>query len=164
MMQFLLWLEHSALADLIRQSLYPWIQIVHIVSFSLTVGAIALLDLRLLGWFKGLPILEFTRGPIRLAHLSFCVVLLSGFLLFLTHPSVLVLNSAFQLKLLLILVVRANARLVHRRIMSAAEPRLAQSATPKKPQSVKISIKVLAVGSLLLWLGIIACGRMIAYV
>ena len=154
-MNFLIWLEHSALAHLMRQSLYPWIQIVHIVSFSITVGAIGILDLRLLGCFHDLPVIGLMKGPLRLAHASFCVVVGSGLLLFITQPSVLVFNPAFQLKLLLIVMAGMNG-IGLQRVLRLVEQ--------KRSRFRKGAAKSLALVSLLLWLSILACGRMIAYV
>jgi hypothetical protein len=80
-MEVLVWLENSSIAQLVRQSLYPLAQIVHILSFSLLVGAIAIFDLRLLGYARRLPIYELAKSNLPLARIGFVFVLISGIFL-----------------------------------------------------------------------------------
>ena len=55
---FLGWLGSTPLADAMRTSqwLYPSIEIFHIAGFTLLVGAVAMFDLRVLGWSRSLPV------------------------------------------------------------------------------------------------------------
>jgi hypothetical protein len=156
-MDALLSLEESALADLVRGTLYAWIQITHIASFSILVGMIALIDLRLLGYFSRLPLMELLSGPLRLAHFSFGMVMVSGCLLFTAQPTVLVNNPAFQLKLLLILAAGVNATVLHQLLLRGVK-------TQEQIYQHKALVRSIALISLGLWFTILACGRMIAYV
>ena len=62
-------IERSALATAMRQELwlYPAVEILHIVGFVILVGSIAMLDLRLLGLSRELPVRRlaghFCPGP-----------------------------------------------------------------------------------------------------
>jgi hypothetical protein len=155
-MDLLLWLDRSGLAQLVRQSLYPFIQIVHITSFAVLVGAVAIFDLRLLGYFPKLPVFEMAKSLLPLARHSFGFVTLSGFLLFSAQPTVLAANPAFQLKLLLIIAAGVNAVTFH------VGPFRSMKRW-KHHAKVPTSARIIAALSLSLWIAVIACGRMIAY-
>jgi hypothetical protein len=155
-MDWLLWLENSELAQMVRQSFYPLIQIVHILSFSMLFGAVAIFDLGLLGYVPYLPVLNIAKSLLRLAHLSFGVVLVSGWLLFSAQPTVLVINPAFQLKLFLIALAGVNAAVFHLGLLNPMKL--------WKPNLIVPSARLIAILSLIIWSAIIACGRMIAYV
>ncbi|MDZ8110509.1 MAG: DUF6644 family protein [Nostoc sp. DedQUE12a] len=153
-MDLLFWLEQSTLAQLVRVSLYPFVQIVHIISFAVLIGAIGIFDLRLLGYFPKLPIVEIAKSLLPLARHSFSLATLSGFLLFSAQPVVLVANPMFQFKLLLIVLAGVNAVTFH----------VASFGSMKRQHTkVPTSARVIAVISLFLWVAIIACGRLIAY-
>jgi hypothetical protein len=156
-MEILVWLESSLLAQLVRQSLYPLAQIVHILGFSLLVGAIAIFDLRLLGYARRLPVYELARFNLPLARLSFVVVLGSGILLFLAHPTVLIVNRAFQVKLLAIALAGINAMTFHYKSFR-------QMKDWDDRQQVSSSAKAIAICSLTIWTIVIVCGRLIAYI
>ncbi|RCJ15168.1 hypothetical protein A6S26_07480 [Nostoc sp. ATCC 43529] len=155
-MDLLFWLEQSTLAQLVRVSLYPFVQIVHIISFAVLIGAIGIFDLRLLGYFPKLPIVEIAKSLLPLARHSFSFATLSGFLLFSAQPVVLVANPMFQFKLLLIVLAGVNAVTFH--VASFGSMKRWEQHT-----KVPTSARIIAVISLFLWVAIIACGRLIAY-
>lgn len=78
-MDILLWLEHSALAEAIRLSFYPHIQIVHILGFSVAFGCIFAFDLRLLGYGRQFSIVDTATLLLRFTHLGFVIAVVSGF-------------------------------------------------------------------------------------
>ena len=58
------WLEASALARLLKAGpwLYPLVNLAHLLGIALLVGAIAVLDLRLVGFWPGVPVAALARG------------------------------------------------------------------------------------------------------
>ena len=56
-MEFLAWLETTAIANAIRTSIwmYPALETTHYIGLAFLVGGIMLIDLRLLGFGKSLP-------------------------------------------------------------------------------------------------------------
>jgi hypothetical protein len=156
-MEILTWLENSIVAQFVRQFLYPLAQIVHILSFSLLIGAIAIFDLRLFGYARRLPIYELARSIFPLARIGFVLALISGTLLFSAHPTVLIVNRAFQVKLLAIALAGTNAMMFHCKSYR-------QMKNWDKGQQVSPSAKTIAVFSLIFWTIAIACGRLIAYI
>src|SRR4029077_12502401 len=97
-------LEQSGFAAAIRQSpwLYPAANVGHIVFLTLFAGAIAVMDVRLLGGLSATapgPLLARKRN-VALAALACMAV--TGSLLFSAEASHLALNPVFQLKAILV--------------------------------------------------------------
>src|SRR5262245_26345166 len=85
----------------------PWIwplcETLHFFGLALLVGVVGLLDLRMLGWFKGLPIAPLQR-LIPWAIFGFAINLATGFIFFAGNPLQYINNPAFGYKLLFILL------------------------------------------------------------
>ena len=155
---WLVWLEGSAIAIAMRQWLwlYPVVEIVHIIGFVILVGAAAMFDLRLLGFSRQLPVADLARHLLRWARLSLVLVIPAGFLMFMAHATEMAENPAFRLKLSLIVVAGLNAAGFHRGPFRSVMNWNQNVAIP-------VTAKIAAVLSLILWVGVIACGRMLAY-
>jgi hypothetical protein len=152
-------IEHTALATAMRQMLwlYPAVEIVHILGFVVLVGSVAMLDLRLLGLSRGLSVRELSRHLLPWTWGALIVIVPTGLLMFIAHAGSLIASRAFVLKLVLIFAAGVNAALFqlgpYRSVghwdRGVAEP---------------VSAKVHAALSLIIWVGVIACGRLLAYV
>lgn len=156
---FFQWLEHSALAVAVRQStwLYPAVETVHILGFVVLVGAAAMFDLRLLGFSRQLPVKEALRHLTRCARFSLVVVIPAGFVLFMTSATDLVKNPAFLIKMILIGAAGINAAVFHLITRKTVNQWNLDTAPPP-------AAKIAGLLSLVLWTGVITCGRLIAYV
>jgi len=155
---FLVYLETSGLATLMRQSqwLYPIVEIVHILGFVTLVGSVAMFDLRLLGLSPRLPVAGMARHLLRWSLGSLLLVVPSGLMMFSAHATEFADNTAFRVKMALLVAAAANAVWFHRTsFRSVAEW---NTEAPPPPAS-----RVAAGVSLLLWIGVICCGRLIAY-
>jgi hypothetical protein len=155
---WLVWLETTQLAVAMRQWLwlYPIVEIVHILGFVLLVGAAFMFDLRLLGLARGLPVSGLATHLLRWSRLSLWLVMPSGLLMFTAHATEMAVNPAFRLKLLLIAAAGVNAGVFHQvpfRSVAAWD-----ASAPSPPPA-----RAAAVLSLLLWTGVISCGRLLAY-
>ena len=147
-------LEQSGFAAAIRQSpwLYPAANVGHIIFLTLFAGAIAVMDVRLLGGLSATapgPLLARTRN-VALAALA--GMALTGSLMFSAEASHLALNPVFQLKaagLINVAIYQFWAKL--------AVEHLAPSA------SMPARAKVTGALSLVIWIAVAACGRSIAY-
>ena len=155
---FLVYLETSGLATLMRQSqwLYPIVEIAHILGFVTLVGSVAMFDLRLLGMSRSLPVSGLARHLLRWSMGSLLVVVPSGLMMFSAHATEFVDNTAFRLKLLLLAAAAINAILFHRRSFRSVADWNTAVPTP-------MASRVASVVSLALWIGVICCGRLIAY-
>jgi hypothetical protein len=152
------WLETSGIAVAMRQWLwlYPSVEIVHIVGFVILVGAAFMFDLRLLGVSRGLPVSAMADHLLPRARLALVLVVPSGVLMFMAHATEMLENPAFLLKLLLIAAAFLNAGIFHRWPFRAVGDW--DTELPAPPTA-----RLAGVLSLLLWTGVIACGRLLAY-
>lgn len=152
-------LAATSLSNAMRQDpwLYPIVEIVHIAGFAVLVGSVVLFDLRVLGFAPTLPVAELGRHLLRWALASLVLVIPAGLLLFSAHPVELADNPVFLLKLLLIALAGLNALAFHLLPYSSVAGWDREHAAPPLARCG-------AALSILLWLGVISCGRMLAYV
>jgi hypothetical protein len=149
-------LQESALGHLMRSSpfLYPAAEILHILGFVVLVGSIVALDLRLLGLGRGIAIQPMAQLLLPLSRVGFLLAISMGFLLFSADAAHVVRNPAFQAKLLLIVAALINIAIAHlgpwRRVL------LWHGAASG-------GAKLTGLASVLLWVGAICAGRLIAY-
>lgn len=134
--------------------LYPGAEIVHITGIALVVGPIIALDLRLLGSGRAIPASALTRYLVPFSVCGLILVALSGSVLFAAEAGAIARNPSFQLKLVLIVFGVANAFLFH---AQARHWKLDEGGVPRGAQAQ-------ALASIAIWLSVIACGRLIAYV
>ncbi len=136
---------------------YPIVESFHLVGLAMLFGSVILVDLRVLGGSRMLPLSQLARHALPWTWGAFAVVAASGVLLFVAHAADLVGSRAFLLKLVLIVLAGINAALFH------AGP-YARVASWDVGSVAPIRARVMAGVSILLWMGIIVCGRFIAYV
>lgn len=151
-------IEAMPLAVAMRHDLwlYPIVEIIHISGFVVLVGSIAMLDLRLLGLSRRLPVRELARHVLPWTLGALVLIIPTGLLMFMTHATDFLTNRAFQLKLLLIMIAGINAAIFHMGAFRSAGQWDARAAPP-------VSARLHAGFSLMLWFGVIACGRLLAY-
>ncbi|WOH47152.1 hypothetical protein [Bradyrhizobium sp. sBnM-33] len=149
-------LQESALGHAMRSSpaLYPAVEILHIIGFVILVGSILALDLRLLGLGRTIAIQPMAQLLLPVSCAGFVLAISMGFLLFSADASHVVKNPAFQAKLLLIGAALINVVIAH------AIPWRHVGQWGDKASG---AAKVTALLSILLWLGVICAGRLIAY-
>ena len=151
-------IEMSALGVAMRQSLwlYPIVEIVHLTGIALLVGSIAMLDLRLLGISNSLPVRRLASHILPFTAASFLLIVPSGLAMFVAHASDFLQSEVFILKICLILAAGVNAAVFHAGVFRGA----ADWDVNRKPPPVA---RLCAALSLLLWISVIACGRLLAY-
>ncbi|MEP0323802.1 DUF2214 domain-containing protein [Bauldia litoralis] len=142
----------SDIAAFIRGSrwVYPLINAAHILGVSLAVGTIIVLDARIFGIGRSVPLSTVARFLIPFTVTGILLAVAAGLLLFSVKPHDYAGNPVFQLKMALLVLALANATLLRRRSLHRAE-----------------ADRVLIVGgaaSLVLWTGVLFCGRLIAFV
>ena len=152
------WLEATQLAAAMRNSvwMYPIVEIVHIVGFAVLFGAVAMFDLRVLGFARSLPVKALGRHLLPWAVGSLALIVPAGLLMFSTNPHEFAANKVFQLKLALIVAAGLNAALFH-----AGSYRAVFSWNEGVP--APLPAKAHAIASLLIWIAVISCGRLLAY-
>jgi len=99
---------------------------------------------------------EMNKGILPLTIIGFCLMTLTGLLLFYAIPVRNYQNIFFRIKILLIIIAGLNALFFHRRMSKEAKKWDKDSSIPK-------SMKVSAIASLFTWSLVIISGRLIAY-
>jgi hypothetical protein len=155
-------LESSGLGQAMRQWLwlYPSVEIVHIVGIALLFGSIAVMDLRLLGVSRSIPVRTLARHVLPWSAASFLLIIPSGLLMFTAHASEFIDSEVFVIKMLLILAGGVNAALFHTITFRTADVWDSDEMRKLPPPP---SARAAGAISLLVWISVIACGRLLAY-
>ena len=151
--------EDSGIATAIRESdtLFPFIESVHVVAISLVVGTILALDLRLLGLASvGRPVSRLANAILPVTWGAFAIAATSGFLLFISNASKYLGNGFFVAKLCLIAAAGLNMAVFHF-VGGRDMPRWENDARPPLPA------RLAGGASILLWIAVVACGRWIGF-
>ena len=135
---------------------FPMAEVFHIVMTGGFFGGLLLLDLRLLGFSRHIPVSHIMKHTMAKLWLLFLGVMISGGLLFLFMPLEYSGNPAFLLKLVLIVLGGINALVMHLVLMRR---QYVWDVHTRIPGSVKFAALV----SIVIWVGCLACGRLIAY-
>jgi hypothetical protein len=152
------WLEDTSWAVVIRQStwLYPALEILHISGIVLLVGPAFMFDLRLLGVSKNLSVSALAGYLLSWSRRGLFLIIPSGILLFITNAATLGYDPVFWLKMILLAVAGINALIFHKL-------NFATLSTGNESPGVPVNAKRAAIISIITWLAIIACGRLLAY-
>jgi len=155
-------LEGSGLGQAMRQWLwlYPSVETVHIVGIGLLFGSIAVLDVRLLGVSRHISARTLAKHVLPWTLGSFLLIIPSGLLMFTAHATEFVDSEVFLLKMGLILAAGVNAALFHTITFRTADVWDSEEMRKLPPPP---SVRLAAALSLLLWISVIACGRLLAY-
>jgi len=153
------WLQHTEWSQYVLQStlLFPIIEGTHIMALSISIGLILILDIRLLGLgFRGERVSVIMKQSAGWSTIGFGVIIFTGLVLFVTQAEKAYHNPFFLAKMLLLIAALANAAwFQHKYFPKMAEWDLAQK-TPFGP-------RMCALVSLICWIGVIGCGRTMAY-
>lgn len=136
---------------------YASVNAAHIVGIALLFGAIVPLDLRLMGWRRTVPIATMLRVLLPVAIAGLVLALVAGLGLFSVRATKYAATGLFQLKMALLICAITNALLLHR----AVQWEMHQAAISVIPPW---RLRVAGALSIALWLSVITCGRMIAFV
>jgi hypothetical protein len=120
------------------------------------VGAAFMFDFRLLGLSRRLPVTGMERHLLRWARGALLVVVPTGVMMFIAHATEFVDNPAFRLKLLFLAAAGLNAAIFHRVPFRSVRHWDTDARSPG-------AARMAAVLSLVLWTGVISCGRLLAY-
>lgn len=136
---------------------HPWVwpicEVFHFIGLCLLFGIVLLVNLRVLGFFRGVAFADL-RGLMPWAVLGLIINVVTGMLFFLAAPDQYTQNTAFAWKIGLVVV--AGATLIYP--VASGELR---GLTPDAGAST--TAKVVAAASVLAWTGVIFLGRFLPY-
>lgn len=156
---FLKSIEATNFATTIRDSIwmFPIVESIHVISFTLVVGTIAIIDLRLLGLAsRQRSFQRMTSDLMKWIWAAFILTVVTGLTMFTTNARVYYHNPFFRAKMILLVFAGLNmavfeltaGRTIRDWDNGAPTPRVGKTA---------------AVLSLVLWISIIFMGRIIGF-
>ncbi|WP_026380127.1 hypothetical protein [Afifella pfennigii] len=161
-------LEALPLAAALRDSVwaYPLVNAAHILGIALLFGAIAPLDLRLLGAFSRVDVAGLTRILVPVAVFGLVLAAAAGSLLFVTDARDYAGSRFFQAKMLVVLLAVANALALRLapswRALRRPGGDLFPVAAPVA-EGPGLVVRLAAALSLFLWPTAILLGRLVGY-
>lgn len=153
MQSFFEWLTTTPWANAMNgpEWAFPVVESFHFIGFALSIGTIAIVDLRLLGLaMRRQTPADLARDLDRWTWLGLAVMLITGPLMFSADAVNYHNNASFQFKMICLMLALLYHLTVHRRATRPGVPPLAA--------------KLAGALSLLLWTAVVAGGRMIAFV
>jgi hypothetical protein len=131
---------------------FPLLEIIHIAGFTLSIGTIALVDLRLLGLaMLRLPSSQVAKDTAPWTLVGLAIMLITGPVIFSSDPNMYLANPSFRFKLWALLIAIIYNYTIHRKVA------LASDSSPGFG-------KLVAGVSLALWVSVVASGLFIAFV
>ena len=152
------WLEQTPTSVAIAESiwLFPILEGSHILALPISVGMIVLFDLHLLGLaLTGSRAAAVMKEMLRWSKFGFAVMFITGGLLLMCHAGRAYGNPFFRAKMIFLVVLAINA-LVYQIVFFPRMPQWIAGTTPA-------GAKICAALSLVIWIGVIVCGRTMAY-
>jgi hypothetical protein len=155
----LTWVEHRPFAIAIAEStwLFPITETVHVLALTVVIGAVAMMDLRLLGiGNKDRPVSDVIASSLPWAWSAFAVAFIAGSMMFCSKAVSYAANVPFRIKIVCLLLAAINMLVFHRftaRGMASWD----QGPPP-------LAARLGAGFSLTLWVVIVATGRWIGFV
>ena len=153
------WLADTPWSIALHESIYgyPIIESLHVWALCLFVGLAVVLDVRLTGLgFTSVPVSDITKRILPWTIAGFMVLVISGLLLVYAIPVRSYQNIFFRVKLVLLVLAGLNVWVFHSRVLFSVQQ---WDRDPLPPPRARFA----GYASLVLWITIIFCGRMIAY-
>lgn len=150
--------EATPLAVAVAESgwLFPAAESAHVVALALVVGTIMMVDLRLLGLSRrGVPVTQATGEVLPFTWAAFAVAVATGLLMFVSRASDYWENPFFRIKLVLLALAGVNMVVFH--FVTWRSVRSWETGTPAP------GARLAGLLSLLLWIGVVVCGRWIGF-
>jgi hypothetical protein len=119
----------------------------------MVVGLSSVIDLAILGFAPGLPLAPLSK-LYRLIGVGFWMNAISGIVLTMIDATTMFINPIFWIKMLLIGLAIADVLIIKKKVFG--DPLLG-----KRPPGGEV--RMLAILSLLLWIGAVTAGRLTAY-
>src|SRR4029078_7101452 len=154
------WLEGSSLGHAMRDTrvlTYAVVNLTHILGVATLFGSIMILDLRLLGCWKHIPLSALSTPTVRLAAIGLAVAVITGSGLLATKATEYVGNPFLYIKFPAIALGLLNVWLLHR--SAACRAHRVRGLEPREERQ----LRRMGGASLACWLTALSAGRMIGY-
>lgn len=137
--------------------LFPLFETIHVFSLVAVLGAIALVDWRLIGLAgRDHSVALLSRQALPWTWAGFVLAVISGAFMFVGQAEEYITNPAFLAKMALMALAGVNMLAFHVLTWKSVDRWDTHAAPP-------VAARVAGALSLLFWIGVVACGRWIAF-
>lgn len=153
------WLDAQAWSTALHESLYlyAWIESTHVLTLSVFLGLLFVIDLKILGLiFPSVPVAQIAERLDKPMLAGFVVMVITGLLLYYAIPVRTTQSIWFRIKVVLMIAAGVNALLFRRGLREADSGWDGLGGAPRR-------LRIGAGLSLALWAGVVVTGRSIAY-
>ena len=154
---FSAWIEGTRISTVMRDTtwLWPACESIHFIGLALIIGIAGFFDLRLMGFFKQVPI-DDARELMPLAVIGFLLNLTTGVTFFIGHPEQYAHNPAWWWKIGFLLLAGINAFAFQFVVGKRTVGLRAGADAP-------IAARTIGVVSLISWFAVLYFGRMLPF-
>ena len=154
---FLDWITSTALSRWVTGSpwIWPGLETLHFFGLSVLVGGLLIMDLRVLGYKRGLP-LRTVHRIMPLVFIGFGINACTGFLFVMGDPHRYAVNYAFKTKMVLLALAGLNALWFALKIAPQMKDWTESTESPP-------FVKFVGAASLILWFSVGIHGRLITF-
>ena len=137
--------------------LSPVLEIFHFIGLSILIGAAGFMDVRLIGFLRGVPVASALQfAPV--AMVGFAINLVTGIAFILVDPSLYLLSWTFWFKVLFIVLAGLNVTLLELSPLGASARRIGAG------EDTTSAMKMVGAVSLTSWFLVLYLGRMLPYI
>jgi len=153
-------IENSAFSSTIASSewMFPTIETIHVIAIVTVIGAIAIMDMRLLGLTSGnRTVRAIAHDTLPVTWVAFALATVTGLLLFVSKATSYMVNPYFLWKFAFMIVAGINMAVFHRYVSKGMDDWGAPA------HAIPLNAKLAGALSLALWVAIPFCGRVIGF-
>ena len=157
MQDFSAWIEATRISKALfgMSWLWPACESLHFLGLCLLIGGAGLLDLRLMGFFRGIAIRD-VKAFMPWAIAGFLINLVTGLLFVTMQPHLYLSSGVWWSKMAFLGLAGVNAGLFETRLSTGALALAPDAETPR-------ALKIVGALSLFSWFAVLYCGRMLPY-
>ncbi len=153
------WLGQTRLSAVIAESptIFPWLEVIHVIGIGAMVGTIMIVDLRLVGLAgRDYAVSRLSRTLLPFTWAGFLIALASGVLMFSSQPEMYWGNWYFRAKMVLLLLAGINMAVFH--LLTARS-----MAGWDMHGTIPSAARAAGLASLAIWILVVAAGRWIGF-
>ena len=151
------WMQSTAYGTAISETWFPWVECVHVIALTIVAGTIFIVDLRLVGLAsKHLRYTQLSDQVLPWTWRAFALAAVTGGSLLMANASGYYHNTPLRIKAVLLLLAGLN--------MAYFQFVTARSVASWDAGRASGGARFAGWASLILWAGVIACGRLAGFV
>jgi hypothetical protein len=154
---FFSWLQSTSIGQAISETYFPVVESIHVVALTMVAGTIFIVDLRLVGLAsRNMRFTQLSEQMLPWTWRAFALAALTGSLLLTANAEGYYSNTPLRIKA--VLLILAGLNMAYFQLVTIRTVSQWDSGRPSG------AARLAGWASLLLWTGVIACGRWAGFV